>query len=290
MVSATSGEVKAAAIGPRIASAEDATDSPMRPFDLKMQPTPSTGSSKQSDVSTAVVPSGSCIFWQGDTYPDKKAYIGLTMMQPSATWTSSFAYTQTNTSSFQTGWTAGGSAQGSGFTIGGSEVTASTSEFGGNSTVTSNKNAPVVARHWITVHMNHNQWRCWNSNTPPPANHGMWPRVDTLEPGRWVRDFSHDPGALPACATNVPSRQFLVGAHSGVHRNNGSSTSLSNSISGTVTVTNSNVSFSLGAQVQDNYAFSNLIAYAWQNNSSNSKRLCGVDGPIMGNSRVVALS
>ena len=199
-------------------TADDAPDSPMRPYDLKMQPTPATtGAESPRGVQAATVrPPGSCVLWGGSTYPDSRAYVGLTMFQASGTWEGDFRvytdeYIELSDGMDRVRWFARPRLPDRRF-----RNTSSTSDFGGDTHVTSNKNAPVVARHWITVHMNRAIWKCWNSNTPPPANPGYWPEVHTLEPGRWVRDSRTPPARCLGATQASRQRQFRVAPHTGI--------------------------------------------------------------------------
>jgi hypothetical protein len=125
----------------------------------------------------AIALPGGCIFWNPSTYPDTKAYIGASFAEKTSAWRITFRYENTNKSSFETGWTAGGA-----FTVAGAVTTTSTTSAGGEGTMASNANSATGHKHWITVRMHRNIWRCWNSPTPPPSP-GYWPEYHTLEPG-----------------------------------------------------------------------------------------------------------
>ncbi len=269
----------------------------LNPSDIKLQSTTvATAAALKrvgrvlSPVRTAsLAPPGNCIFWSGGTGPDSKAYIGATFLQKSSYWQARFGYTQTNTSSFQVGWSAAAGGGGASFTAAGSETTSSTNTAAGISNVNSTSGSATGRKHWITVHTALNQWRCWNSPTTPP-NPAFWPLYYTLEGGAWARDFATDGVPIPACDTNNANNQFHLGGTSSIARDTGSSTSISNSLSGSISGQGGPISFNFGVNVQNDSSLSHLINSAWANTATGNKLLCGIEGPVLsGDTRVVAI-
>jgi hypothetical protein len=275
------------------AQSQGANDS-FNPTDIQLQSTTAASGAalrsagRSTDiVSASISPPFDCVHWQTSAGPDSKAYIGESYLQKSAYWRSTFAYTQTGTSSFQVGWSA---AAGSSFTAAGSETTSSTNGAAGGAPVNSNASSATGRKHWITVHTALNQWRCWNSPTTPPASPGDWPAYYTLEEGSWARDFASDPVGVPTCGVNVPANQFVLGPGHSIARDNGSSTTISGSVTGSISGGAGPITFSFGASVHTDTTLSTLVNYGWTNTSTGNKDLCGRNGPVIsGNTQVVAI-
>jgi hypothetical protein len=258
--------------------------------DIHMMATPvqsaSSGAATPSATQSATHPPGNCIFWQGAPGPDTKAFIGASYLVNASKFTAYFDYLNTKTSTFQTGWSAGVTAVGASFSIAGTETTQSSNSQGGEHIVPPSAKYNTGRKHWITVHTTINQWRCWTSSTTPPASPGNWPTYITLEPGAWARDYAMDSVSVPKCNTAIAANQSKIG-HGSWWRANGSSTSFSSSMSGSVSFNGQAIGFNFGVHVMNDFSNGLNVKYTYFNSASSNKDLCGVNGPVANGDTVV---
>jgi hypothetical protein len=271
------------------------TASQIAPNDLQLEPmtaAASTSTGLASRVSlggaqarASVSPPGSCFFDSSRAGPDTKSYIGQLYLKQVPYWQGKFEYEQTSTTSFQTGWAVAG---GGAFNASGSQTFTSSHAFGGLVTLPSNTNSDTGRKYWITLHSIIGKYHCWNGTGPPPTNPNSWPVYYTFRTTDWARDFLVDGDAMPNCNTGVQANQFGVAPGTEVHRNDGSATTIADSQTGTVNIDAYSIPFSLSTTVTNTWSSGSTAVYRWRNTSTSAKSLCGVSGPVNGNTRVVA--
>ena len=243
---------------------------------------PVGGVNAGGDVSVAVSPP-TC-YTQLTKYNTK--YIGSTPTQvghhqiakDAILWNSNIIYATTKTSTRDTAssWTVG--AGGLSFAKSGTRtmssaigVEATGNVQGQNSTATNRKQVINTAHRY-------DEYRCWTSNTTPPASVGNWPVVAAVTiPGEWQNSFAqtNEDGGIQAC----PAGNSFPHAPGTFKRQGTATYTLGGSFTVNASINGKSGSFTGANTVGNRTTSGEVVTQIWTNTATSNKQLCGVNTP-----------
>lgn len=221
--------------------------------------------------------------------PDTNAIVGFHQIDSNAAfWQSSITYSNTRSTSLQTGYSVTAGTGPLSFSVNGSVVNDSTIGSVGTNTVSGSNGTVTNRKQVITIGQRLDHFRCWQSNTTPPANPGYWPEISvTVVPGVWKRDyFVANQDGTPTATCSGGQSTYGPGPFSRVV---GQSYTASTSFQVGVSANGRFGTFSGGATVTMSNTSNKQVTQSMNNTATNNKHLCGSKSPNLASATNVGI-